>query len=53
MQGGRQRAYPKIHHIKCTMMMEKQIDKCYRTIRNNSRLYFLKSLTQIEDAAED
>ena len=53
MQGGRQRAYPKIHHIKSTMFMEKQIDTCYRAIRNHSRLYFLSSLREIEDAGED
>jgi hypothetical protein len=49
VHGGRQRTYPKIHHIKCTMFMEKEIDKCYRAIRNNSRLYFLKTVKEIED----
>ena len=29
--------------------MEKEIDKCYRAIRNNSRLYFLKTVKEIED----
>lgn len=35
------------------MLMEREIDKCYRAIRNNSRLYFLKSIKEIEDAGED
>lgn len=33
--------------------MEKQIDKCYKQIRNNSRLHFLSSLKEIEDAGEE
>lgn len=41
VQGGRQRAYPKIHHIRSTMFMEKQIDKYYRQIRNTSKIDFL------------
>lgn len=53
VQGGRQRTYPKIHHIRSTMFMEKEIDRCYRLIRNNSRLHFLQSVRDIEDADEE
>jgi hypothetical protein len=53
VQGGRHRTYPKIHHIQSAMFMEKQIDKCYRLIRNNSRLHFITSLRALEDAGEE
>jgi hypothetical protein len=52
VQGGRQRAYPKVHHIRSTMFMEKQIESCYRHIRNTSRLHFLVNNREIEDAGE-
>lgn len=51
--GGRQRTYAKIHHIRSTMFMEKQIDRCYRKIRNTSRLHFLTTHKEIEDADEE
>jgi SAM-dependent methyltransferase len=53
VQGGRQRAFPKIHHIRSTMFMEKQIEKCYRHLRNTSRLHFLVNNREIEDAGEE
>jgi hypothetical protein len=53
VQGGRQRAYPKVHHIKSTMLMEKQIERCYKLIRNNSRLHFISTLKEIDDAGEE
>jgi hypothetical protein len=35
------------------MFMEKQIELCYRHIRNASRLQFLVSTREIEDAGEE
>jgi TAG lipase/steryl ester hydrolase/phospholipase A2/LPA acyltransferase len=53
VNGGKHRTYPKVHHIRSTMMMEKEIDSCYRHIRNRSRLHFMTALREVEDAGEE
>lgn len=53
VQGGRQRTYSKVHHIKSTMFMEQHINKCYKMIRNNSRLHFISNFKEVEDAGEE
>lgn len=33
--------------------MEQHINKCYKMIRNNSRLHFISNFKEVEDAGEE
>ena len=53
VQGGKQRTFHKVHHIRSTMFMEKQIDKSYRKIKNASRMEFFLSNREIMDVEDE
>lgn len=50
---GKQITYLKITQIKSSLFLEKEIESCYKHLRNASQVHFLVSHKEVEDADEE